>query len=50
LIASFPEGGEPKPWPYASRNWALLQNIAADTAQMPTTVFAGEGGDELLLG
>jgi hypothetical protein len=32
LIAGFPEGGEPKPWPYASRNWALLQNIAADAA------------------
>lgn len=50
LIASFPEGDEPEPWPYASRNWALLQTIAADAGQTPTAVFAGEGGDELLLG
>ncbi len=50
LIASFPEGDEPEPWPYASRNWAMLQKIAIDAGQAPTTVFAGEGGDELLLG
>ncbi|MGH3612271.1 MAG: asparagine synthase-related protein [Pseudonocardia sp.] len=50
LIASFPEGDEPEPWPYASRNWALLHSIAADAGRTPTTVFTGEGGDELLLG
>ncbi|MGH3943030.1 MAG: asparagine synthase-related protein [Pseudonocardiaceae bacterium] len=50
LIASFPEGDEPEPWPYASRNWTLLQTIAADAGRSPTTVIAGEGGDELLLG
>lgn len=50
LIASFPEGDEPEPWPYVSRNWALLHNIAVDAGRTPTTVFAGEGGDELLLG
>lgn len=50
LVAGFPEGDEPEPWPYASRNWTLLRHIAADAEQATATVLAGEGGDELLLG
>jgi hypothetical protein len=37
-------------WPYASRNWALLRYVAADTEHRAATLLAGEDGDELLLG
>jgi hypothetical protein len=48
LGCAYPIGDEPDPWPYAGRNWALLQHI---TSQLHApTVIAGEGGDEMLLG
>jgi asparagine synthetase B (glutamine-hydrolysing) len=50
LLAGFPGGDEPEPWPYAARNWALLRHAAADGEHRPVTLLAGEGGDELLLG
>lgn len=53
LSCSYPVGDEPDPWPYAGRNWALLQHIdrtLRSEAARPVTVIAGEGGDELLLG
>lgn len=49
LSASYPVRHEPEAWPYAGRNWAMLNHIAHSSAS-PTTVIAGEGGDELLLG
>ncbi|MEU5847424.1 asparagine synthetase B family protein [Saccharopolyspora shandongensis] len=49
LVADYPLGDEPEPWAYSARNWAMLRRIAADNPA-PTTVLAGEGGDELLLG
>lgn len=50
LIADYPDGDEPEPWAYAARNWALLGRIVDDPIGRWTTVIAGEGGDELLLG
>lgn len=49
LSAPYPMGHEPEVWSYAGRNWAMLNHIAHSPAP-PTTVIAGEGGDELLLG
>ncbi|WP_156959416.1 asparagine synthase-related protein [Nocardia sp. BMG51109] len=49
LIADYPQADEPEAWPYAARNEAMLQRISGN--EMPlSTVIAGEGGDELLLG
>lgn len=49
LLADYPIGDEPEAWTYAARNTAMLQHIARDPASV-STVIAGEGGDELLLG
>ncbi|GAB4590127.1 asparagine synthase-related protein [Nocardia sp. IFM 10818] len=49
LCAPHPFGDEPEAWTYAARNWAMLQHISADPEPVDA-VFAGEGGDELLLG
>ncbi|WP_280318021.1 asparagine synthase-related protein [Nocardia wallacei] len=49
LCAPHPLGDEPEAWTYAARNWAMLRRIAGD-ARPAGSVFAGEGGDELLLG
>lgn len=53
LGCSYPIGDEPDPWPYAGRNWALVQHISdklRHERDVPVTIIAGEGGDELLLG
>ncbi|MFV2198337.1 hypothetical protein [Nocardiopsis sp. LOL_012] len=49
LSAPYSMGHEPEAWSYAGRNWAMLRHITRRPAP-PTTVVAGEGGDELLLG
>ncbi|RKS04998.1 asparagine synthase [Nocardiopsis sp. Huas11] len=49
LSAPYPMGHEPEAWSYAGRNWAMLNHITQRPVP-PTTVLAGEGGDELLLG
>ncbi|NNH73743.1 hypothetical protein HLB23_28470 [Nocardia uniformis] len=49
LCAEHPFGDEPEAWTYAARNWAMLQRIASDSEPV-SSIFAGEGGDELLLG
>ncbi|WP_337662257.1 asparagine synthase-related protein [Actinoalloteichus sp. AHMU CJ021] len=49
LVADYPHSDEPEAWAYSGRNWAMLRRIAAGMPA-PTTVLAGEGGDELLLG
>lgn len=49
LSAPYPMGHEPEAWSYAGRNWAMLNQITRDS-NSPSTVIAGEGGDELLLG
>ncbi|WP_405135114.1 asparagine synthase-related protein [Nocardia sp. NBC_01388] len=49
LCAEHPFSDEPEAWTYAARNWAMLRLIACNTEPVGS-IFAGEGGDELLLG
>ncbi|MGY1984296.1 asparagine synthase-related protein [Nocardia gipuzkoensis] len=49
LLADYPIGDEPEAWTYAARNWAMLGHITGNGSPA-STVIAGEGGDELLLG
>ncbi|MBF6339789.1 asparagine synthase [Nocardia abscessus] len=49
LLADYPIGDEPEAWTYAARNSAMLRRITSNGSRV-STVIAGEGGDELLLG
>ncbi|WP_328397939.1 asparagine synthase-related protein [Nocardia sp. NBC_00416] len=48
LLVEYPLSDEPEAWTYSARNAAMLRHIAGTSRA--STVIAGEGGDELLLG